>query len=247
MLQATPDKGQKKWILILCGWTIVALLFAGQEIVVGKVRGSQVHWLIEGALELVEWYIWAACTPLVIGLAKRYPLMGPRLGRHIALHTILSLVMAPLASATQYFLILALLRFVFHIIGPDVHHFLSSFGVSVLFMSFTGMLTYWLVVGLYQSIYFYQVAMERQIVLVRQRSERDLRAVSVIGKSRADLRAGDRAEREDGGDNGGDYRRRRQDRPQRSAPTSLFRVIAHMSNSPLDRHRVNDAGPDRSG
>jgi len=164
LLQATPDKGQKKWILILCGWTIVALLFAGQEIVVGKVRGSQVHWLIEGALELVEWYIWAACTPLVIGLAKRYPLMGPRLGRHIALHTILSLVMAPLASAAQYFLILALLRFVFHIIGPDVHHFLSSFGVSVLFMSFTGMLTYWLVVGLYQSIYFYQVAMERQTI-----------------------------------------------------------------------------------
>jgi hypothetical protein len=29
-------------------------------------------------------------------------------------------------------------------------------------MSFTGMLTYWLVVGLYQSIHFYQAAMERQ-------------------------------------------------------------------------------------
>jgi LytS/YehU family sensor histidine kinase len=31
-------------------------------------------------------------------------------------------------------------------------------------MSFTGILTYWLVVGLYQSMHFYQVAMERQTI-----------------------------------------------------------------------------------
>ena len=164
MLQATPDRERKKWILILCGWTIVGLLFAAQQIVVEKVQGSQVHWVIEVALELVDWYIWAACTPLVIGLAKRFPLMGLRLARHIALHTVVSLMLAPAASVAQYFLSLGLLRFVFHITGPDVHSFLSSFGVGVLFMSFTGILTYWLVVGLYQSMHFYQVAMERQTI-----------------------------------------------------------------------------------
>ena len=46
LLQATPDKGRKKWLLILCAWTIVALLFAAQQIVVEKVQGSQVHWVI---------------------------------------------------------------------------------------------------------------------------------------------------------------------------------------------------------
>jgi two-component system LytT family sensor kinase len=164
LLQIAPKSGGTRWILILCAWTIVGLLFAAQQIVVEKVQGSQVHWVIEGALELVDWYIWAACTPLVIGLAKRFPLTGPRLARHIALHTILSLMMAPLVSVTEYFLSLGLLRFVFHITGPDVHHFLSSFGVGVLFMSFTGILTYWLVVGLYQSMHFYQVAMERETI-----------------------------------------------------------------------------------
>ena len=164
MLQITPNSRRTRWILILCAWTIVGLLFAAQQIVVEKVQGSQVHWVIEGTLELVQWYIWAACTPLVIGLAKRFPLMGPKLARHIALHTIVSLMMAPLASVSQYVLILGLLRFVFHITGPDVHRFLSSFGVGVLFMSFTGILTYWLVVGLYQSMHFYQVAMERQTI-----------------------------------------------------------------------------------
>jgi len=153
-----------KWILVLCAWTIVALLFAAQQIVVERVQGSQVHWVIEGALELVDWYIWAVCTPLVIGLAKRFPLTGPKLALHIALHTIVSLMMAPLVSVTQYFLSLGLLQFVFHITGPAVHHFLSSLGVGVLFMSFTGILTYWLVVGLYQAMHFYQVALERQTI-----------------------------------------------------------------------------------
>ena len=140
----------------------MALLFAAQQTVGEKVQGSQVHWVIEGALVLVDWYIWAALTPLVIGLAKRFPLTGPRLASHIGLHTLVSLMMAPLTSVAQYFLSLGLLRFAFHITGPDVHRFLSSFGVGVLFMSFTGILTYWLVVGLYQSIHFYQAAMERQ-------------------------------------------------------------------------------------
>jgi signal transduction histidine kinase len=141
---------------------MVGLLFAAQRIVVQKVEGAHANWVIEAALELLWWYVWAAYTPLVIGLAKRFPLMGPRFAPHIAIHAVTSLTMAPLASVTQYFLSLGLLRFAFHIKGPDVHRFLSSFGIGVLFMSFTGILTYWLVVGLYQSIHFYQVALERQ-------------------------------------------------------------------------------------
>jgi hypothetical protein len=156
--------GRTRWILILCAWTIVGLLFAVRRIVLAKVEGTQVNWVIESALEFVWWYVWAACTPLVIGLAKRFPLTGPGFGPHIAIHTIASLMMAPVASVTEYFLSLGLLRFVFHITGHGVLQFLSPLGVGVLFMSFTGMLIYWLVVGLYQSMHFYQVAMERQTI-----------------------------------------------------------------------------------
>ena len=34
-----------------------------------KVQGIHVSWVIVGALELVYWYVWAAYTPLMIGLA----------------------------------------------------------------------------------------------------------------------------------------------------------------------------------
>jgi two-component system LytT family sensor kinase len=162
LLKTTPDMGRTRWILILCAWTIVGLLFAVRHIVVLKVQGSHVSWVIVGTLELVYWYIWAACTPLVIGLAKRFPLTGPRFVPHIAIHTIMSLIMAPLGSVTEYFLSRELLRSVFRVTDPSALRLLPAFALTVLSMGFTGILTYWLIVGLYQSIHFYQAAMERQ-------------------------------------------------------------------------------------
>jgi two-component system LytT family sensor kinase len=156
--------GRKRWILILCAWTIVGLLFAVNRIVMVKLQGIHVSWVFVGAIELVNWYVWAAYTPLVIGLAKRFPLTGPRFVPHIAIHTIASLMMALLQSVTEYFLSRGLVQSVFRITDPGVLRLLPPFAVSVLSMSFTGTLTYWLVVGLYQSIHFYQAAMERQTI-----------------------------------------------------------------------------------
>src|SRR5258708_29511964 len=148
--------GRTRWILILCAWTIVGLLFAVRRIVLVKVQGSHVSWVIVGAPELVYWYVWAAYTPLVIGLAKRFPLTGPRFVSHIAIHTITSLMMAPLASVTEYFLSRGLLELLFRITDPDAPRPLPTFTGSVVSMGLTGVITYWLVVGLYQSIHFYQ-------------------------------------------------------------------------------------------
>ena len=54
--------GRTRWILILCAWTIVGLLFAVRRIVAVKVQGTHVNWVIVGALELIYLYVWAACT-----------------------------------------------------------------------------------------------------------------------------------------------------------------------------------------
>src|SRR6202158_5620133 len=113
--------GRTRWILILCAWTMVGLLFAVRRIVLVKVQGMHASW-VAVALELVYWYVWAAYTPLVIGLAKRFPLTGPRFVPRIAIHIITSLMMAPLASVTEYFLSRGLLRSVFRITDTGGPH-----------------------------------------------------------------------------------------------------------------------------
>jgi sensor histidine kinase YesM len=148
--------------LIPCAWTIVGLLFTVQQIAVAKVHGGHVSWVLVGVLELVYWNVWAAFTPLVIVLAKRFPLTGPRFVSHIAIHTIASFLMAPLASVIEYFLSHGLLGLLFRVTDSGAPRPLPTFTGSVVSMSLTGVLTYWVVVGLYQSIHFYQAAMERQ-------------------------------------------------------------------------------------
>jgi two-component system, LytTR family, sensor kinase len=162
LLGATTDKERTRWILIPCAWTIVGLLFTVQEIAVAKVHGGHVNWVFVGVIELVYWNVWAAFTPLVIALAKRFPLTGPRFVSHIAIHTMASFLMAPLASVTEYFLSHGLLGLLYRITDPGAPRPLPTFTGSVVSMSLTGVLTYWLVVGLYQSIHFYHAAMERQ-------------------------------------------------------------------------------------
>jgi two-component system LytT family sensor kinase len=154
--------GRMRWIVVLCGWTIVGLLFAVRTIALLTVGGLHVSWALVSAVELLYWYVWAAYTPLVIGMAKRFPLTGPRIVPHIAIHIVTSLVMAPLASVTEYLLSRGLVLSVLRLTDPVVLRLLPTFAVSVLTLSVTGILTYWVVVGLYQSIHFYQAAMERQ-------------------------------------------------------------------------------------
>src|SRR5437868_14499218 len=95
--------GRTRWILILCAWTIVGLLFSVREIVVASVHGGHVKWVIVGVIELVYWNVWAAGTPLVVALAKRFPLTGQRFVSHIAIHTVTALIIAPLGSVTPNF------------------------------------------------------------------------------------------------------------------------------------------------
>jgi two-component system, LytTR family, sensor kinase len=150
-----------RWIFIPCAWTIVGLLFTVQQIAVAKLRGGHVNWVFV-VIEFVYWYVWAAYTPLVFALAKRFPLTGPRFVSHIAIHAIASFVMASLVSATEYFLSPGLIALIFRITDTGAPRPVLTFTGSVVSMSLTGVLTYWLVVGLYQSIHFYQAAMERQ-------------------------------------------------------------------------------------
>src|SRR2546421_2423003 len=97
--------GRTRWILIPCAWTIVGLLFTVQEIAVAKVHGGHVSWGLVGVVELVYWDVWAAFTPLVISLARRFPLTGPRVVLHITIPTITYFLMAPIASFTASILL----------------------------------------------------------------------------------------------------------------------------------------------
>jgi len=72
------------WIAVI--WLAGGLFDATQTIGIMHSEGRHHAWLPLFAIELVSWLPWALVTPLVVYLARRYPLVGGMSGRSVAVH-----------------------------------------------------------------------------------------------------------------------------------------------------------------
>jgi signal transduction histidine kinase len=80
------------WRTILTAWALIAcastlLTFAG-NVMWGTQR---FRWPVEIGRELIAWSFWAALTPLIFRLARRFPIIGPGWWRSIGIHAIAGL------------------------------------------------------------------------------------------------------------------------------------------------------------
>src|SRR5215472_3974138 len=77
-----------RWRSIAAIWSAGALFDASQALLIMHAEGRHPAWLLLFGTELVSWLPWALATPLVIHLARQYPIargMSVRtLGVHLA-------------------------------------------------------------------------------------------------------------------------------------------------------------------
>jgi signal transduction histidine kinase len=77
-----------RWLWIAAIWCAGALFDASQTVLIMHAEGKHQPWPPLFAIELAGWLPWALATPLIVGLARRYPLaQGIRLatlGVHFA-------------------------------------------------------------------------------------------------------------------------------------------------------------------
>ncbi len=76
----------RTWIAVWCGWTALALFFAVSASLTYLSTGRPASWALSIQRSLVEWWLWALLTPLVVWLARRYPLDRRRIWRHGSIH-----------------------------------------------------------------------------------------------------------------------------------------------------------------
>ncbi|HEY0384683.1 MAG TPA: hypothetical protein VGC64_01665, partial [Pyrinomonadaceae bacterium] len=87
---------RRRWVaalLILLCWTFLALLFTPQTYLVNQQYPSPLSWGEALAANLTVFYLWAALTPLVLWLGKRFPIERRFLPRNLSIHFILGLVL----------------------------------------------------------------------------------------------------------------------------------------------------------
>ena len=90
------------WAVVLAVWCVVAALEATQVRVHFQMFEPQHGWGQAWLRSAPLWVVWAACTPLVAWMARRFPLERGVVARRLAVHAgaalLLALVQAPLLA-----------------------------------------------------------------------------------------------------------------------------------------------------
>src|SRR5262245_11994140 len=82
----------RNWLIVWCGWTALALFFGVSASLTYISTGRPGNWWQSISRALLEWWLWALLTPVVVRLARRYPLDGR--WRHVAIHAGAGFVLA---------------------------------------------------------------------------------------------------------------------------------------------------------
>src|SRR6185295_16487130 len=92
------------WLIVFACWTLLALLFASQTLLYYAYAGNKVSsWQVIGPA-LADWYLWAALTPAIAWLARRYPIVSRRWGRALLVHIPVSIAFAVLKLGVRVLL-----------------------------------------------------------------------------------------------------------------------------------------------
>jgi two-component system LytT family sensor kinase len=84
----------RAWLAVWSGWTALALFFAASTSLTYRSTGRPANWTLTLQRSLSEWWLWALLTPLVVSLARRFPLHGDHRVRNVALHVAAGMVIA---------------------------------------------------------------------------------------------------------------------------------------------------------
>jgi signal transduction histidine kinase len=137
----------RNWVAVLCGWTALALFFAASNSLTYLSTGRPGNWALSIRRSLLEWWLWALLTPLVVGLARRFPLDRPWRWRNVLFHTLAGAALAVVKTSLE----------------------------RAAFAWLTGVWTYWLVSTLALQFFVYcaVVAAAQSVVYYERSRERD--------------------------------------------------------------------------
>jgi two-component system LytT family sensor kinase len=143
--------------LIFGCWTLFGLFFASQEYVRYVYAGRPVELVRMLLAWLASAYVWAALTPLIFYLARRFPLERTRLWRGLLVHLPASFLFS-CVELLAFILIAPLLGL------PPLRNTFAETFVTVFVIDFHfNLLTYWAILGVSLALDYYRKYQERKL------------------------------------------------------------------------------------
>lgn len=90
LARAASSRGEPSWhrdaLLLIAVWSVPALLSCVETYLFNALENHPASWSRIIAMVLPGWYLWAALTPVIFSLSRRYPLARGRLPRSVSMH-----------------------------------------------------------------------------------------------------------------------------------------------------------------
>ncbi len=142
-------------IALLATWLAVAVFFSARNVLVTAARQRPIDWQWDVYHEFIYALTWAAFTPLVLAVGRRWPLGSGSWWRTIPPHLGRMALLAPaqiITSDVLHYLGLAVLE-----LQPPgtLWTFLVDLSSGIVWGILTGFLYYWLILGI-QAAFIYQ-------------------------------------------------------------------------------------------
>ena len=143
-------------LMVVAGWTLMAALFTPQHWVLTRRAPSPPHWTELFVGNLAMFWVWAALTPIILWVGRRYPLERRRFAARLLLFFVAGFVFA-LAH-------IALVRYTTAIMTGQppqpFFNFLVGYGA-------TGVLIAWNVLAASQAVTYFRRYHDREFRLVQ--------------------------------------------------------------------------------
>jgi two-component system, LytTR family, sensor kinase len=146
--------------VILGGWTCIALLFAPQNYIANRLSPKPLPGWVAIVASASIFYVWAALTPLVVWLAKRFPF---RRGR-IFIATLQHMTWSFGVAALQMVAVGA-----FQSLLPVPKEFVPPIPPQLMLVSIaaTNVMLYWSIVAAATAVAYFRRDQERELALVQ--------------------------------------------------------------------------------
>jgi signal transduction histidine kinase len=89
-----PRVRWRLWLLVWAGWTTLAVVFAASTSLTYISQNRAPLWGPVLAVTLAQWWIWAALTPVVLWIARRFALERGRLLARVPIHFVFGVLVA---------------------------------------------------------------------------------------------------------------------------------------------------------
>lgn len=145
-----------QWTLIVVAWTLIVVTFSVQAYVFAVARGRPDNFWHEFLVASTDWYVWAALTPVVLFFCRRVRITSDNWLFAVPVHLAIGIAISFLQLAIQ-----VQLNF---LVNPGYK--MGYWRVLYFFATFKGhinLLTYWVIVALNHSFYYYEQSREREL------------------------------------------------------------------------------------